>query len=72
MAVLKFKSFEDVDRFEREGKGISWRFTPDEAYLKKVLRFQIRVPFPAGVYRFNTFEEAQEWERKWWIKKRIS
>ncbi|MFV1950978.1 MAG: hypothetical protein ACC630_03310 [Nitrospinota bacterium] len=67
MAILKFKNFEDLDRLEREGKGISWQFTPDEAYFKKALRFKIRVPFPPGVYRFKTFEEAEQWERKWWI-----
>ena len=68
MAILKFKKFEDVDNFEREGKGISWRFNPDTSYLSKALRFQVSVPYPPGVYKFKTFEEAQAWEREWWVK----
>jgi len=68
MPVLKFKNFEDLDKFEREGKGVSWQFTPDEAYINKALRSQTRVPFPARVYKFKTFEEAEAWEREWWIK----
>jgi hypothetical protein len=76
MPVLKFKEFEDQDRFEREGKGISWQFTPNKDYLKKALKFQIRIPFPPGLYKFETFEEAETWEREWWIRngvtKRIS
>lgn len=72
MPVSKFKNFEDVDKVEKQGKGISWRFTPDETYLNKVLRFQIRVPFHPGVYKFKTFEEAEVWEREWWIKSRVT
>ncbi|GBE05663.1 MAG TPA: hypothetical protein ENH45_04855 [Nitrospirae bacterium] len=68
MAILKFKNFEDVDRLEKEGKGINWRFTPDQVYLNKVLRFQIKVPFPPGVYKFKTFKDAEIWERGWWVK----
>jgi len=68
MPVLKFKKFEDQDRFEREGKGISWQFMPDKDYLKKALRFQIRIPFPPGLYKFESFEKAERWEREWWIR----
>ncbi len=68
MPVLKFKKFEDVDKLEREGKGINWHFSPEEAYIKKALKFQVRVPFPHGVYKFKSFEEAEAWEREWWIK----
>jgi len=68
MPVLRFKEFEDLDRFEREGKGSNWRFKPDEVYLKKALKFRIRVPFPPGIYRFESFEEAGRWEREWWIR----
>lgn len=68
MPILKFKRFEDLDRFERKGKGLNWRFTPDEVYLEKALKFQIRVPFPPGIYKFGTFEEAERWEREWWIR----
>lgn len=68
MPVLKFKKFEDVDKLEREGKGINWHFSPEETYIKKALKFQVRVPFPPGVYKFKSFEEAEAWEREWWIK----
>lgn len=68
MTILKFKNFEDVDKFERGGKGISWRFAPDKTYFSEALKFQIRVPFPRGVYKFKTFEEAETWEREWWVK----
>ena len=79
MPVLKFKNLEDLDRLEREGKGISWQFTPDKIYLRKALQFQIlkqllikisqqiKIPFPPGLYKFKTFEEAEKWEREWWI-----
>jgi hypothetical protein len=68
MAVLKFKTFEALDRLEREGKGINWNFRPDKAYFRKTFRFRIKIPFPPGLYKFKTFEEAEIWERKWWIK----
>lgn len=68
MPVLKFKKFEDLDRLEKEGGGISWRFKPGKLYLRNALKFTIRVPFPPGVYKFKTFEEAEKWEREWWIK----
>ncbi len=68
MPVLKFKSFEDLDRLEKEGKGITWHFTRDEIYLKKALRFHIKVPSPHGVYKFKTFEEAEKWEMEQWVK----
>jgi hypothetical protein len=66
--ILKFKNLEDLDRLERQGKGISWQFLPDKTYIKKALRFQIRIPFPPGLYKFKMFEEAERWEREWWIK----
>lgn len=68
MPVMKFKSFGESDRFEREGKGINYKFIPDENYIRKALRFQIKIPFPRGIYKFKTFEEAQKWETEWWIK----
>ena len=68
MPVMKFKNFEDVDRFEREGKGICWNFKPDQTYFKKALRFSVKIPFPPGLYKFRTFKEAEIWEREWWVK----
>jgi hypothetical protein len=68
MPVMKFKDFEDLDRLEREGKGVTWQFKPDRAYLRKVLRFHVRVPHPSGLYRFKTFGEADKWEMDWWIR----
>ncbi len=68
MPVIKFKKFEDADKFEKEGKGISYNFSPDKKYLNKALKFQVKIPFPPGVYKFKTFEEAEAWEREWWIK----
>ena len=67
MPVLKFKTFEALERFEREGKGISWNFRPDKSYFKKALQFSIRIPIPPGLYKFKTFEEAERWEKEWWI-----
>ncbi len=67
MPVLRFKTFEDLDRYEREGKGISWCFAPDEAYFQRALRFRVRVPIPPGIYRFDTLVKAQEWERQRWV-----
>lgn len=71
MAILKFKSFEDIEKFEREGRGINWSFTPDKDYFNKALKFKIIVPFSPGVYKFETFEEAETWERNVWIKNGI-
>jgi hypothetical protein len=68
MAILKFRKFDDLDKFEREGKGISRNFRPDQSYFTKALRFRIKIPFPPGLYKFRTFEEAEIWERQWWIK----
>ena len=68
MPILKFKKFDDLDKFEREGKGISWNFRPDQIYFTKALRFRIKIPFPPGLYKFRTFKEAEIWERQWWVK----
>lgn len=68
MGIIKFKTFEDAERFEMEGKGITWHFLPDRKYLNKALKIQVRTSFPKGLYKFVTFEEANEWEMKWWVK----
>ncbi len=72
MALIKFKTFEDLEKFEREGKGLSWNFRPDKSYFRKALRLRIRIPFPHGLYKFRTFEEAEKWEREWWIKNGVT
>ena len=72
MTLLKFKNFEELERMERKGEGIKWQFAPDDAYFKKLLRYKIKVPFPHGVYKFKSFEEADEWERDWWMKSGIT
>lgn len=68
MPVMKFKRFEDLDKLESEGKGVTWKFAPDKDYREKALKFRIRIPFPPGLYRFETFEEAASWEMEWWIR----
>ena len=69
---MKFKNFEDLERFDREGNGISYKFIPDKDYIRRILRFRIKIPFPHGIYKFRTFDEAQKWETEWWIKSGIT
>ena len=43
------------------------RKTPAEALALLVARFHamgLKLPYPKGVFRFKTFEEADEWETK--------
>ena len=43
------------------------RRTPAEALERMVREFQslgLKLPYPKGVYRFKTFEEADAWEMK--------
>ena len=43
------------------------RRSPAEALARLVARFHamgLKLPYPKGVYRFKTFEEADEWEMK--------
>jgi hypothetical protein len=43
------------------------RRTPAEALDRLVARFHsmgLKLPYPKGVYRFKTFEEADAWEMK--------
>lgn len=68
MAIYKFKTFEEMEELEKKGKGINWNFSPDADYYKKALRFSIKRPFPPGVYKFKSFEDADKWEIEWWIK----
>lgn len=68
MAILRFKTFEELDLLERQGKGITYNFQPNKDYYEKVLTFSVKRTGPAGVYRFKTFEEAEEHEMKWIIQ----
>jgi len=72
MAILKFRTFEELEELESKGKGIKWNFKPDANYIKNALMFSTKVPFPPGVYKFKSFEEAEKWEREWWIKSGIT
>jgi len=43
------------------------RRTPFEAYDRMVKQFEslgLKLPYPKGVFRFQTFEEADAWELK--------
>lgn len=58
-----------VNLEERPGKvvGKVKRRTPAEAVEWMVKQFHsmgLKLPYPKGVYRFKTFEEANEWEMK--------
>ena len=47
------------------------RRTPAEFTERMVREFQslgLKLPFPKGVHRFKTFEEADEWEMKHMIE----
>lgn len=47
------------------------RRTPAEAIDRMVREFHslgLKLPFPKGVYRFKTFEEADAWEMKHMIE----
>ena len=58
MPILKFKKFEDLEKIEREGKGISWNFRPDQTYFTKALRFSIKIPFPPGLYKLRRLKDG--------------
>jgi hypothetical protein len=62
MPVYRFRSFEEIEALEKKGGGVKWRFSPDESYWRKALAFIPSSSFPKGVFRFRSFEEANEWE----------
>jgi len=68
MTILRCKSFEELDLVERQGRGINYNFRPNREYYERALSFSVRRAGPAGVYRFKTFEEAEEQETTWVIQ----
>jgi hypothetical protein len=58
-----------ADLDEKPGKTVGrvQQRSPEEALERMVARFHamgLTLPFPKGVYRFKTFEEADAWEMK--------
>src|SRR3954467_4567264 len=57
----------DLDERPRKIVGKIKKLSPAEFLERMAARFKamgIILPFPKGVYRFKTFEEADEWEMK--------
>ena len=58
MTIQKFKSFEEAER-------ANWNFNPDEKYYKQGASFYrlifklSKFSYPAGVFKFKSFEEAE-------------
>ncbi|MFH0925172.1 MAG: hypothetical protein V1872_06005 [bacterium] len=67
MAILKFKTFNELDEYEQNGKGINWHFEINKEYLNKALNFTINIPIPKGIFKFKTFEKAEKWELERWV-----
>ena len=68
MPLYKFKTFEEEEAHKKKGMGHAWYYAPDQAYLNKALHIRINAPFPRGIYKFKSFQEAKSWEMEWWIK----
>jgi len=64
MPVYRFRSFEELEALEKKGKGIKWHFSPDARYWRKALKFVPPYPAPRGIFRFQSFDEANDWEFK--------
>ena len=70
MTVQKFKTFEEAER-------ALWNFNPDKEYFKKVSAFYAlfsrlnKFSYPKGIYKFKTFEEAEEHKQKMIIEAAI-
>lgn len=64
MAVLKYKTFEDAEQ-------ALWNFNPDENFFREIHELFIfaaklnPVVYPRGVFKYKTFEEAQERRLEW-------
>jgi hypothetical protein len=60
--------FENLEETPGKVVGKSKRRSPAEAVAWLVRQARAmgveRLPYPKGVYRFKTFEEAEEWEMK--------
>ncbi|OGU70336.1 MAG: hypothetical protein A2V93_11570 [Ignavibacteria bacterium RBG_16_34_14] len=59
MPVQKFNSFEEAER-------ALWNFNPDKEYYDRVRAFYklfaklSKFSYPKGIFKFRTFEEAEE------------
>jgi hypothetical protein len=66
-ATAQDDAVSDLD--ERPGKvvGKISRRSPSEALARLVAQFHamgLKLPYPKGVYRFKTFEEADQWQNE--------
>ena len=68
MPVYRFHIFEELEESDKKGEGIKWRFSPDARYWRKALVFIPPSSFPKGVFRFRSFDEANDWEFKHLIR----
>ena len=68
MPIYRFRSFEELEGIEKKGKGIKWLFSPDANYWRKALKFAPPSPASRGIFRFQSFDEANEWEIKHLIR----
>lgn len=63
MAIRKFKTFGEAER-------ALWNFNPDEKHYKQVREFYKlfaklnKFSYPNGIFKFKTFEEAEEHKMK--------
>lgn len=68
MPIYRFRSFEELEELEKKGKGIKWHFAPDESYWRKALKFVPPCPASRGIFHFQSFDEANDWEIKLLIR----
>ena len=64
---MTMKPFVNLEETPAKVVGRIKERTPAEALARLVARFHamgLKLPYPKGVYRFKTFEEADEWETK--------
>jgi len=64
MPVYKYKTFQEAEQ-------ALWNFEPDESYYKKIhelfmMAHKINpIKYPAGIFKYKTFEKAQKQRREW-------